>query len=241
MKHTIKPLKTIGLAMLLLMSVLIVSCGQSLSPIEAQDTVLETLADKATQEAPEAPTVNQEQLDLETAWQEYYNSWDELDTAFATVATDWAEIPVYWNEISEGWQEIGQTWDTVAADWQELDQARTIVHDSLGILLTDAETRITRDVYVRSSFSTATSTVTAPTKPQATTTVGTWAELDSAWDELNNAWSSIDAAFAELTGAWTELYKGYEEVSLAWPFVDQAFQQISVAYDAVDDVWAQHK
>lgn len=239
MKHSIK---TFGLALLLLMSILIVSCGQAVDiTTSTTDTVLETLADKASQETPQAPAIDQEQQDLEAAWQEYFQSWTELDSAFETVTTDWQEIPVYWNEVSEGWLEIGETWDTVATDWAELDQARIILNDSLDILLTDTEARLTRDVYVRSSFSTVLRTVTTPTPSQKVGTVGTWAELDSAWDELNTAWTSVDEAFAELNTAWAELYTAYDEITVAWPFVDLAFQQISVAYDAIDAAWAQNK
>lgn len=230
MKHLIK---TFGFATLFLISILIVSCGQS---VDGTNTLLTTMVDETTEEATETLKADQEQQELEAAWQEYYTSWNELKEAFDDVATDWQEIPTYWNEVTEGWQEIGQTWDTVATDWHDLDQARVIVNDSLGILLTDAEPRLTRDVYVRSSFQTITRKVTIPTQPQQTTgTVGTWAELDSAWDDLNNAWSSTDEAFAELNSAWAELYEGYDEIALAWPFVSQAFQQISDAYDAVDN------
>ena len=231
MKHLIK---TFGFATLFLISVLIVSCGQS---VDGTNPLLTTLADEVVEETPKA---NAEQQELENAWQEYYTSWNELKETFDDVATDWQEIPIYWNEVTEGWQEIGQTWDTVDTDWQDLDQARAALNESLGILLTDTEARITRDVYVRSSFQTVARTIKAPASP-TTGAIGTWAELDSAWDELNNAWSSIDAAYDELTSAWAELYTAYDEISLAWPYVDQAFQQISIAYDAVDSAWAQVK
>jgi len=223
------PIQKLGLAMLLLISVPIVTFAQTASQVVMVDMT-------------EQAKLTQEQVDaqiLASAWQEYYNSWNELDATFSVVTSDWQEVATYWDEISTGWAEINASWDTVSTDWQELDQSRLLLSNSLGITLTDAEARLTRESYPRSSFQTITRTVTLPTVLQQTG--GSWAELDSGWDTLNAAWSSSDAAFAELNSAWAELNGAYTEISTAWTFVDPAFEQIRLAFDAVDAAWIQAK
>lgn len=238
MKHSIQ---IIGLAMLLLVAFPSLSFAQVID----HPTVFPTLMDgtivyptqSAETSAPQAQAQSTTQ-ELEAAWQEYYRSWNTLNEAFALVDNSWQQANSAWSDVTTNWQVIGNSWAIVTSDWQQLDQARALVSSTLAIALTDSETRLTQNSYVRSGFQSITRTIDTTARPQQATG-GTQADLDNAWNSLNSGWNTVNAAWAELDGVWAELSNAQSEITTSWTFVDSAFQQISTAFSAVDNAWAQ--